>query len=85
MELFDDPDFCKICYGVIATNDRLRVCDCQGIQPYALSTYPGEFCMSKCHPSGQEEQFYKRSEIDPILQEARKLFKMIEAMPNSII
>ena len=67
--------FCDICCARKVAppeypNDT--VCCCRGLQPYAMSNYPGEYRLVKNHPAGPEEQWYKRSEVDAKLDELEK-------------
>lgn len=56
---------CAICGHPV--EDHGESTSCMGIQTYALSNYPGEFRLVEAHPNNEGEQWYKRSEIDPIL------------------
>lgn len=66
----EQENFCDICCSCKVAppehpNDT--VCECRGLQPYSLSTYPGEYQMSKSHPGNKGDQFYKRAEVDAML------------------
>lgn len=55
-----EKDFCEIC--------RRRECCCKGMQTYAMSRYPGECALVKCHPSDTSVQlYYKREDVDALL------------------
>jgi hypothetical protein len=74
----DDPNFCDICCRYKVSEDH-SVCCCKGIQPYALSTYPGEFRMTATHPANDDnEQWYPRLEIDPLLDQLEQAKKALE-------
>ena len=65
-----DENFCAICCRPKTAppehpNDS--VCCCKGLQPYALSSYPGERGLTKIHPENGGEQWYRREEVDALL------------------
>jgi hypothetical protein len=68
-----EADYCEIC-----TRERARCC-CRGIQPYAMSVYPGEHNLVPTHPANGGEQWYKRDDVDAKLDE---LEKRMSAQPN---
>jgi hypothetical protein len=67
-----EPNFCEICCARKVAppeypNDS--VCQCKGLQPYAMSTYPGEYKLVKSHPKNSGSDWYKREEVDARLDE----------------
>lgn len=54
-----DDDYCDICMRQHHPHCRL--------QPYGMSSYPGEHCLVKSHPDNEEQQWYKREEVDALL------------------
>ena len=63
-------NFCEICgrHKGLPEGDT-SVCVCFGVQTYAMSSYPGEYQLVPSHPgSGDEEQWYRREDIDPLLR-----------------
>jgi hypothetical protein len=68
-------NFCEICCARKVAppeypNDS--VCQCKGLQPYAMSTYPGEYRLVKSHPNSGGHQWYKRADVDAKLEELEK-------------
>lgn len=39
------------------------------LQSYALSHYPGEFKLVKCHPSNDCEQWYRKEDVENLLKQ----------------
>lgn len=70
----DFENFCNVCLRRKVVTDKSSVCRCNGIQTYSLSTYTGEFRMTKSHPDGDGEiqQYYKREDVDNLLKKLKK-------------
>jgi hypothetical protein len=63
-----EPELCEVCIRAKKPNTHgIPVCDCLGIQPYAMSTYPGEHRLTEIHPNNEGEQFYKRTDVFALL------------------
>lgn len=39
------------------------------LQPYAMSNYPGEYKLVKCHPTSDCEQWYRKEDVDSHLKQ----------------
>lgn len=78
--------YCNVCSRPMQpTGDEGWMCNCCGIQPYSLSSYPGEYRLVKTHPSDDDdEQWYKRSEIDPLLSKSSLTSPLLETEREAV-
>lgn len=69
------PELCEVCTRSKTVNTLgIPVCDCLGIQPYAMSSYPGEHKLVPIHPNnGDEQAWYRREDVEALLERVRKL------------
>lgn len=78
-----EPDYCKICNRDFKPDPKYggSPCQCNGIQPYAKSNYPGETCLVPSHPENTGEQhWYKREDVDARLKELNGQIVQLEAI-----
>lgn len=70
----EELGWCDICnrYRYAPNDMGDQKCECSGLQPYSLSTYPGEYCLVKTHPGNGCEQWYKREEVDELIRQPSK-------------
>lgn len=71
----DEPkeiEFCPVCGGSRNMAESSSICQCNGIQPYSMSNYPGEHKLVKTHPSNGGEHFYLRSDVDKLIRQLKK-------------
>ena len=79
-DLFEIPyeNWCLYCHApkTLAKNFSEHInqlCNCIGIQPYALSNYPGEYRLVETHPRNDiAQQYYKRTDVDELVRKLTK-------------
>lgn len=81
-----EPDYCEIC-GRYKTehpdpDQRTNLCCCRGIQPYAMSCYPGEHKLVRTHPANSGKQWYRREDVDAILEGLEAGRKSVDSEPR---
>ena len=74
-DLFEIPydNWCLICHAPKKPAKNFsehsdELCNCIGLQPYTLSSYPGEYKLVKTLPrNNTEQQYYKRTDVDELV------------------
>lgn len=82
--LTPEENWCEICHREKISTES-SVCACLGIQPYAMSVYPGEYKLVSTHPSNGGEQWYKRSDVELALRQSEERMNELDKRNKDLL